>query len=347
MSVADLDLRMSRRALVWQIPLLLFTLAVGVIWAARCSMWELAAVLLLMPVLLLGDMVVTLRGRVRVTREGVGNRLGVRWTWTPWHQVKAVQVRRGIIGRSAVLVGVGGHRRLLAAPHDRFLARDREFDRRIRRMLELAGDRRPELVEVSAKSGSLVRTVLSLLLVGSALVRLLPVLWPPDQPWWPGRLEAARIPRACSALDPAVAQQYLGSARKVIDHDSRDDLSDLSRCMWEGALGLLILRYDRYADVDFQNGMRESADRYESAVADAVRDGARRTAETPSLGDEAVALLGSPVRGVHEAHVVSRRANVVVAVTLRSDHPAGRPAARTLRDAEEIARTALGRIAFG
>lgn len=323
--------RFRRWCAVWSV-LALLALAVSV-WSAVVAYSTVAVPVVGTEVFLAGYPLVLARSRLAVTAE----EFQPRWPRSaagqrvPWARVTGLTLCRGLL-LDRVQVTAGGTRVLLAPA--RFRGRsDAVFDAAVTELARRSGCR----VRLTRRRRRATAAVLWV--AGLALLTAMDAPW--NNPSWPWRHEAARLPDACAA--------FAGTARSLLPHSRMTPDPDLfllgpirreSGCTWRAGrtdtfsvgLGLTGRAVFRSASATAHRGLART-------VA-AARRPDRAARPLTGLGDEAREITDD---GPATADVLVRRANVIVVVRVITTR-SGVDAART---AERVARDALARVVFG
>jgi hypothetical protein len=255
----------------------------------------------------------------------------------PWTSVTAVEVRRGLLLEKVQVTA--DRPQVLFAPIRFRHHHDPVFD--------------AALAELSRRSGCAVRPVGTrpfwrwvaglwvLWIAGLALLAAMNAPW--NDPAWPWRHEAGRLPDACAGF-AATARSLLPGGRRTPDADLflLGPIQSQNGCTWRKgtvetfSIGLGLTRKEvfRSASSAARDGFRRTVD--------AARHPDRNAVPLAGLGDEAREVTGGRSTGT-AVDVIARRANVVVTVRLIT----GRPGADSARTVEQVTRAVLARITFG
>ncbi|MFC6934224.1 hypothetical protein ACFQHO_30350 [Actinomadura yumaensis] len=136
--------------------------------------------------------------------------------------------------------------------------------------------------------------------------------------WWPGRKEAAALPRACSVADEGTARRLLLRPVRAEDFHADRDPYYTSACRWTHARpdGVVELGYQRYPRSGRQSGSGAAGERmrfYRFTLG---------TVRVRRLGDEAWQRAEELGR-IRHVDVWARRANVIVHVDRAGDGTQG------------------------
>jgi hypothetical protein len=208
------------------------------------------------------------------------------------------------------------------------------------------------LAELSRRSGCVVRPVRprpyphlavalgALWVAGLAFLTAMYAPW--NDPSWPWRHEADRLPDACTGF-AATARTLLPSGRRTPDADLLllGPIESQGGCTWRNgtvdtfSIGLGLTHKDL-----FRSATSTASDGFRRTVAAACHPD-RSAVPVAGLGDEAREVTGGT--GTQPAiDMIARKSNVVVTVRLTTTHPGG-DSARTV---EQVARAALSKIDF-
>lgn len=280
-------------------------------------------------------------GATIVDGRGVTRRRGRSSVHVPWPEVSRIRILPSWAGQRLVLHRTSG--RPIVLPGSVLgLSADRAAERAlIGSILARAGAYRPE---VKAHFGGANRamaavvTALTLILhpVMTALVLYMAVPW--AQPWWPGMVEAARLPDDdCAVIDREAAVRLVPGGRPQSEGGS--PLDRFRYCSWETEAPSPRLSVSLHL-----------SERRHSTDGDAVKRAheffVKEKDECPTglrgLGAEACTGARRLPDGSNEVTVMAREYNVVVTVEYRTD----RPAEEAAGELAPLVRSALGRIDF-
>ncbi|MGI5167496.1 hypothetical protein ACQEU3_24415 [Spirillospora sp. CA-253888] len=335
-----------RRMLVWVVPCLLVcvaALAAAVLYRGygRYMLFGLGII----GTLYFGRLAsLLLKGSVRVDHDGVVHRLHGAERQTKWKQVRGLEIVTTPFGRRVMLrMSSGGTTLPLAAPREGLLGRGADLDAEIAEIVrrKTSGNRlKPTRRHGVGKVGLVVWPV-----VGLLAVQLIELPW--QEPWWPTNKDAAALPRACQAAEPATVQQMVPGAVRSDEAHRDEEPFQSSGCRWAqpGGAAALDLSLHRYSSDGMSGGVAGAKDRMTtysraigsnsvSGLADDAWQITRPTEYAPGDGRP-------PARNIQLA---ARERNVVVIVgyTVRD---------RTEQQMEDqavvAARAALSRVRFG
>jgi hypothetical protein len=336
---ASLVLASSRRFRLWCAigsGLALFALVVSV-WLGVAVAYSPATVMLVSTetflVIYLASMA---RSRMAVTSQ----EFQMRWPRSaagpsiPWGSVTAVEVRQGLF-LEKVQITVDRPQVLFAPIRFRHQA-DPDFD--------------AALAELSRRSGCPVRPVRhrrGVAAIGAVWVAGLALMAAMNAPWndpsWPWRHEAARLPSVCGA--------FAGTARTLFSGGERTPDADLllsgpiarqDGCTWrDGTVDTFSIGLGLTHKVAFHSASGAARDAFRLTVAGASHPD-RTAVPVAGLGDEARKVTGGG-REPTAVDIITRKANVIVTVRLITTHPEADASATAAR----ITRSVLSRITFG
>jgi hypothetical protein len=281
-------------------------------------------------------LVIMARGRLAVTpRE-----FQMRWPRSaagpliPWGSVTAVEVRQGLFLEKVRITADRPH--VLFAPI-RFRHRaDPGFD--------------AALAELSRRSGCPVRPAQhrrgvaalgTVWLAGLVLTAAMSAPW--NDPSWPWRHEAARLPSVCGT--------FAGTARTLFSGGERTPDADLllagpiarqDGCTWrDGTVDTFSIGLGLSHKAPFHSASGAAGDAFRRTVAGALHPD-RTAVPVAGLGDEALKVTGGG-SGPTAVDIITRKANVIVTVRLITTYPDADASATVSR----ITRSVLSRITFG
>lgn len=284
--------------------------------------------------------IVLMRSRLAVTSEG----FQMRWLRSaagpriPWTSVTAVERRRGFLLDK---VQITADRPQVPFAPIRFRHHDDpDFD--------------AALAELARRSGCEVRPtvrrphlplVATLTVLWTGCMAVLTAMYAPwNDPAWPWRHDADRVPGACTSF-AATARSLLPSAHRTPDADLflLGPIRAQDGCTWRsGTVHTFSIGFGLTRKAPFRSADATAHDGFRRTVT-AARHPGRTAVPVSGLGDEARELTDATASTEPTAvDVIARRANVIVAVRLITDRPAP-DAARTV---ERIARAALARVTF-
>jgi hypothetical protein len=328
-----------RWCVVWS-ALALLALAVNV-WFGVIVAYSFATVMSLSTEIFLAIyLIIMARSRLAMTseefqmwwpRSAAGPRI-------PWGSVTAVEVRQGLLLEKVQITA--DRPQVLFAPIKFRHHGDPVFD--------------AALAELSRRSGCPVRRVQRGPRLGG--VAALWVLWiavlgltaamnaPWNDPAWPWRHEADRLPDACAGF-ATTAHALFPSSERTPDADLLllGPIARQDGCTWRNgtvdtfSIGLGLTRKDL-----FQSASSTAGDGFHRTLSGACHPD-RTAVPVAGLGDEAQEVTdGRATAGPTAVDVIARKANVVVTVRLITTAP-DRDAARTV---EQVTRSALSKITF-
>jgi hypothetical protein len=251
-----------------------------------------------------------------------------------WANVTAVELRRGLFVEKVQITA--DRPQVLFAPIRFRHHHDPVFDE--------------ALAELSRRSGCAVRPVrprryphlaVTLGVLWVAGLTFLTAMYAPwNDPSWPWRHEADRLPDVCTGF-AATAHALLPGGRRTPDADLLllGPIASQGGCTWRNgtvdtfSIGLGLTRKDL-----FHSATSTAADGFRRTVTAACHPD-RSAAPLAGLGDEAREITGGTGPAVD---MIARRSNVVVTVRLITTRPGGDPA----RTVEQVARAALSKIDF-
>ncbi|GLY76441.1 hypothetical protein Airi01_047080 [Actinoallomurus iriomotensis] len=255
----------------------------------------------------------------------------------PWAEMTGVELRRGLL-LEKVQVITDRPRVLFAPARFRYRA-DPVFDAAVaelsRRSGRPVGAARPRLGAVAAGGAVWV----------ACLVLLTAMEAPWNDPSWPWRHEAGRLPGLCS--------MFASTARVLLPPGDRTPDADLlllgsvarqEGCTWRsGVVGTFSVGLGLTHKGPFRSAGATAHDGFRRTVAGARRPD-RHATPVSGLADEAREIIdGTGGIGLTTVDLIARRANVIVTVRLISTAPAPDAA----RAVERAARTALANVRFG
>lgn len=255
----------------------------------------------------------------------------------PWADVTGVELRRGLL-LEKVQVITDRPRVFLAPARFRYRA-DPAFDAAV--------------AELARHSGHLVRAArprLGIVAAGGALwVACLALLTAMEAPWndpsWPWRHEAGRLPGLCAMFAPT-AHALLPPGDRTPDADLLllGPVDRQEGCTWRsGVVGTFSVGLGLTRKGPFESASATAHDGFRRTVAGALRP-ARTATPVRGLADEAQEIVdGTGGIGLTTVDLIARRANVIVTVRLIAP---GSASAAT-RTVERAARTALANVRFG
>ncbi|WP_329234453.1 hypothetical protein OG417_27965 [Actinoallomurus sp. NBC_01490] len=254
----------------------------------------------------------------------------------PWPEVTGVELRRGLL-LEKVQVITDRPRVLFAPARFRYRA-DPVFDAAV--------------AELARRSGRPVRAARHRLgavaAAGAVWVGCLALLTAMEAPWndpsWPWRHEAGRLPGLC-AMFASTAHALLPPGDRTPDADLLllGPIERQEGCTWRtGVVGTFSVGLGLTRKGPFESASATAHDGFRRTVAGA-RIPDRTAAPVRGLADEAREITdGTAGIGLTTADLIARRANVIVTVRLIA--PTSVPdAARTV---ERVARTALANVRF-
>ncbi|MGH3382608.1 MAG: hypothetical protein ACRDP6_48555 [Actinoallomurus sp.] len=253
-----------------------------------------------------------------------------------WASVTAVEVRRGLFLEKIQITA--DRPQVLFAPI-RFRHRhDPVFDE--------------ALAELSRRSGCEVRPapprpyphlVVSLWILWVACLAFLAAMNAPwNDPSWPWRHEADRLPDTCAGF-AATARTLLPGGERTPDADLflLGPIESQDGCTWrKGTVDTFSIGLGLARKEVFRSASSTACDGFRRTV-DAARHPDRSAVPVAGLGDEAQQVTDGA--GDQAAvDMIARKANVVITVRLITTRPGG-DSARTV---EQVARAALSKISF-
>ena len=253
-----------------------------------------------------------------------------------WADVTAVEVRRGLLLDKVQITA--DRPQVLFAPIRFRHHHDPVFDE--------------ALAELSRRSGCAVRpasprpyphwaaALWALWIAGLVFLAAMNAPW--NDPSWPWRHEADRLPDACTGF-AATARTLLPSGRRTPDADLflLGSIERQDGCTWrKGTVDTFSIGFGLTRKELFHSASSTACDGFRRTVA-AARHPGRSAVPVAGLGDEAQEVTSGT--GDHAAFdMIARKANVVITVRLITSHPGG-DSARTV---EQVTRAALSKITF-
>lgn len=281
----------------------------------------------------LGVLSLLLLGSTSVAASGIRNRTVVGTRQVKWKEVDQIEVRPTTLGRKTIVTLKKGKGVFtLAAPREGLLARDAAFQEKFDELLKW---RKAPNIAVGRRKRPPRLRLPAILLVVVVLMLLREQPWKSD--WWPGRDEAAALPRACEVADEATARRLLATRpTQVEDHHEDRDPFYTSACRWERArpLGVVELSYQRFGRVGGASGSGVAAERMDHYWLGTDR--------VPRLGEQAWERVRQVPGGGRHVDLWARRANVIVHV----DYAGFRTEEELTAAARDLARRALARLAL-
>lgn len=327
-------IRPSRLPLLWAVPgaAVSFALALGFLVYDGYGVWTMALGGIAALPCYLAAVRTHLAGHVVADKNGVTTRSAL---WSArrfrWKDVERIEIRPTTFGRKvAVVLRKGKGQYVLAAPRRTLFAGEPELQEK----LDALKSRTRRNVPIDGgKAASRFRAP-AVVLGAVAVMLLFEQPWLSD--WWPGRKEAAALPRACSVADEGTVRRMLLRPVRAEDfHEDRDPYYT-SACRWTHARpsGVVELGYQRYPRSGGQSGSGAADERmrfYRFTLG---------TVRIRRLGDEAWQRAEELPGRTRHVDVWARRANVIVHVDRAGD---GTEAELTA-EARALAREAMGRL---
>ncbi|MCP9952082.1 hypothetical protein [Actinomadura madurae] len=338
-----LMLRPSRKPLIWLLPLcavLAWLCAKAYGSAGVPSVFVFLLAVLVVQAALIFKL---LRGYTEADEFRLRSRLVFRTRTMRWSDAVRFSVIPTLFGRVVQVQPGEGKKFFLAAPRDGLLGREPGMDATLNTMRALADVGQVQIVPRTVRT---VRTVLWGVVALSASVAVF-LGQPWLDPWWPGRAEATTIPRACSAIDPALQRRMLPGPADP--EEAQDFFKELSHSVWSGcfhrhkggnslSLDLELVRRGTFESATDKARERMARERKSSPN---ISSGGPRLVPVPGLGDEAWRLPRREDTADGLDFLMVRHANVLVKVEY--DH-GRRSAAQGEADVLALVRATIARV---